>query len=851
MLYADHAPCLSLVFACAEPSRASELYLVDLAGSERSKAAGTEGEGLKEGAAINTSLFNLRNVIKQLADNCERAEAGKVPKRVPFRESQLTMMLMTTLQTGKTIVIAALSPAAVNYEETLSTLRFAEGCKAVKAQVKVNHTTVEDELRAEIAALRARIEERDQMLESGGGNLSMGSLHGYRRDDALKAIAAQLEAAGVTATHAAELTDRLNDHWHNDLEVERVAYLDAKLLMTNALKACLKPDFLTPGRVFDARTVLTEALGDLIKAATFAVRLLTLKGDSEDKGDSGDWLPGIELSEALSAVSEVFSRNGGKFKSSDAMEKAMLLLQSELKDGFDLVRQLERAEVISKERLQDGLLWVRWMARKQKTPAERPMSIDAALDVPEKLQLAELANSDVTKLVVEYERNELMDELALADGELKEVAVSWEERVAQTKRAFEAQAALLEKTGLKGVSEEEMKRVPSLRNLSVDDPFMTNQLAYYIKSGARHIVGCDRLRLTRDESGGATPRSEAGDGLVDISANEGNPAVHIQLQGVASIQPRHCELTYEEGDGSGAGRLLTIMPCEGKVSVRRAVGVLGSQPRIEGVPFVPYPLQHGDVIVLGEHPAIHFSVVDPVEAADFLSKDLNGLQVDALRAKRRVAALQLQQRRLEAANPGGDAGTGSSEGSAADQLTTIKSTVEGWLTSQSEEAIDCEETAANAEADRVAAEERADHALEQVKLLERQKVELENRVQEARDARPPRLSDAKDMEDQIAALDQTISQHEAQHAQASEEARAIFSGIRPGFTQPEIRTASDLDDYSRNQAALQESYMKIQMLRDKEVRLASPGPKRLAHCCFWRLSLSTHLPHLPILANAR
>ena len=219
--------------------------------------------------------------------------------------------------------------------------------------------------------------------------------------------------------------------------------------------------------------------------------------------------------------------------------------------------------------------------------------------------------------------------------------------------------------------------------------------------------------------------------------------------------------------------------------------------------------------MLGEHPALHFSVVDPVEAADFRATDLNGLQVDALRAKRRVAALETQKRRVDTANVVG--GEGREE--EADRVTTIRSTVEGWLMTQKQEAAESEETAANAEADRLAAEGRADHALEQVKLLERQRDELERRMQEAREAKPPRLTEAKETGEQIDALDQTISQHEAQYTAATSEARAIFSGIRPCIMQQDLRTAGELDDYSRQQADLHEKIQAIKMLRDKEVRL--------------------------------
>ena len=54
-------------------------------------------------------------------------------------------------------MIAALSPAAANYQETLSTRNFARDCEAVKAQVKVNHMSVEDELKEDIRLLKEEL----------------------------------------------------------------------------------------------------------------------------------------------------------------------------------------------------------------------------------------------------------------------------------------------------------------------------------------------------------------------------------------------------------------------------------------------------------------------------------------------------------------------------------------------------------------------------------------------------------------------------------------------------------------------------------------------------------------------
>jgi kinesin family protein 16B len=101
----------------------SVINLIDLAGSERADSTGASGERLKEGAAINLSLTSLGNVISALAHNADPANAKK-PTRGPYRDSVLTMLLQQSLGgNAKTVMIAALSPADINFSETLSTLR--------------------------------------------------------------------------------------------------------------------------------------------------------------------------------------------------------------------------------------------------------------------------------------------------------------------------------------------------------------------------------------------------------------------------------------------------------------------------------------------------------------------------------------------------------------------------------------------------------------------------------------------------------------------------------------------------------------------------------------------------------
>ena len=108
-----------------------KLNLVDLAGSERQSKTGATGERLKEATKINLSLSALGNVISALVD-------GK-SKHIPYRDSKLTRLLQSSLGGNtKTLMVACISPADNNYDETLSTLRYANRAKNIKNKPKIN-----------------------------------------------------------------------------------------------------------------------------------------------------------------------------------------------------------------------------------------------------------------------------------------------------------------------------------------------------------------------------------------------------------------------------------------------------------------------------------------------------------------------------------------------------------------------------------------------------------------------------------------------------------------------------------------------------------------------------------------
>ncbi|XP_047368285.1 kinesin-like protein KIF13A isoform X7 [Vespa velutina] len=156
--------------------KVSRMSLVDLAGSERAVKTGAVGDRLKEGSNINKSLTTLGLVISKLADQNSGGNKNR-DKFVPYRDSVLTWLLKDNLGgNSKTVMVATISPAADNYEETLSTLRYADRAKRI-----VNHAVVNEDPNARIIReLRQEVEALKEMLLHATGQ---GSIVGQQRTD--------------------------------------------------------------------------------------------------------------------------------------------------------------------------------------------------------------------------------------------------------------------------------------------------------------------------------------------------------------------------------------------------------------------------------------------------------------------------------------------------------------------------------------------------------------------------------------------------------------------------------------------------------------------------------------------
>ncbi|KAI5581819.1 hypothetical protein BDE02_07G042600 [Populus trichocarpa] len=172
----------------------AKLHLVDLAGSERAKRTGTDGLRLKEGIHINKGLLALGNVISALGDEKKRKEG----MHVPYRDSKLTRLLQDSLGgNSKTVMIACISPADINAEETLNTLKYANRARNIQNKPVANRDLISNEmqlmrqqlkyLQAELCARGVRaasdevqvLRERIAWLEATNEDLSR-KLHEYR-----------------------------------------------------------------------------------------------------------------------------------------------------------------------------------------------------------------------------------------------------------------------------------------------------------------------------------------------------------------------------------------------------------------------------------------------------------------------------------------------------------------------------------------------------------------------------------------------------------------------------------------------------------------------------------------------
>ncbi|XP_077399247.1 kinesin-like protein KIF1B isoform X15 [Vanacampus margaritifer] len=194
--------------------KVSKISLVDLAGSERADSTGAKGTRLKEGANINKSLTTLGKVISALA---EVSKKKKKSDFIPYRDSVLTWLLRENLGgNSRTAMVAALSPADINYDETLSTLRYADRAKNIKCNAVINedpNNKLVRDLKDEVARLKEllRAQGLGDILDTPIGSLTVSPSSGSLCSQGALQSATSIQERIMSTPGGEEAIERLKE----------------------------------------------------------------------------------------------------------------------------------------------------------------------------------------------------------------------------------------------------------------------------------------------------------------------------------------------------------------------------------------------------------------------------------------------------------------------------------------------------------------------------------------------------------------------------------------------------------------------------------------------------------------
>ncbi|XP_041367083.1 kinesin-like protein KIF17 [Gigantopelta aegis] len=246
--------------------RAGKLNLVDLAGSERQAKTGSTGDRLKEATKINLSLSALGNVISALVD-------GK-SKHIPYRDSKLTRLLQDSLGGNtKTMMVACLSPADNNYDETLSTLRYANRAKNIKNKPKINEDPKD-------ALLRQYQEEIQKLKAMLMGQIPLPT-DGFSEIQDLQKSEQKVDPNAVTREELEEEKQRLRKEYETKMYEMSHAYEEEK---SNKVK--LEEDMAKLRQFYDSQ--LKSVDGQLAHLPPTAAVLGEIEWSADTQRDVGE-----------------------------------------------------------------------------------------------------------------------------------------------------------------------------------------------------------------------------------------------------------------------------------------------------------------------------------------------------------------------------------------------------------------------------------------------------------------------------------------------------------------------------------------------------------------------------------
>ncbi|XP_063696569.1 kinesin-like protein unc-104 isoform X4 [Culicoides brevitarsis] len=267
--------------------KVSKISLVDLAGSERADSTGAKGTRLKEGANINKSLTTLGKVISALAEIASKSKKSKKADFIPYRDSVLTWLLRENLGgNSKTAMIAAISPADINYDETLSTLRYADRAKQIVCKAVVNedaNAKLIRELKEEIQKLRELLRAEGIEVQEGPDGKVVCEKRDINKDDCIikdkdsesptkgrKRTGSSTEMAVDQLQASEKLIAELNETWEEKLKRTEQIRIQREAVFAE-MGVAVKEDGITVG-VFSPK--MTPHLVNLNEDPTLSECLL-------------------------------------------------------------------------------------------------------------------------------------------------------------------------------------------------------------------------------------------------------------------------------------------------------------------------------------------------------------------------------------------------------------------------------------------------------------------------------------------------------------------------------------------------------------------------------------------------
>ncbi|KAJ0004319.1 hypothetical protein NQD34_010533 [Periophthalmus magnuspinnatus] len=394
----------------------SKLHLVDLAGSERQKKTKAEGDRLKEGISINKGLLSLGNVISALGDE------SKKNTFVPYRDSKLTRLLQDSLGgNSHTLMVACVSPADSNMEETINTLRYADRARKIKNKPIINI----DPRAAEMNRLKKQVQELQVMLLHARGGVApvLSGVESTEKvtkllernrtlqDENNKLSRELSEAAGQTALMFEKIimTEQTNEKLLSKLEQLRqheACAVDLKKLLVNLEDQELKEN-----------VEIMKNLQDII---------LELKTESAGIAASIDAMATEDLQETSTNGSQNFANaspavsSAGK-ESPEAYTTHHALRQAQLsKELIELNKVLSLKEAFVKKMCQNDSQLEPMQSEHQKNVQELQTAVDSLQKEKEDLVLAlQCAKKDTSQAKLSEQRRKRLQELEGQLGEMK------------------------------------------------------------------------------------------------------------------------------------------------------------------------------------------------------------------------------------------------------------------------------------------------------------------------------------------------------------------------------------------------------------------------------------------------